>query len=138
MIQPGYEWQVRELAAAAWAVHVDYRDSNGASNGARSAAYCRGVRDVLRLIVGDDDAPRTAELKLIYDQYLGQMDSDDQPPAPAPAFAVGDLVTVDGVAAAVVTATDPIGTDRLIRVRMVEDNHSYRVAPVRLSPRVQR
>jgi hypothetical protein len=67
MIEQGYEWQVRELADAA------DRIAHTASGlgGAHRAAYAEGVRDALRLLVGDLDGdvsrPVPAELAAILD-----------------------------------------------------------------------
>jgi hypothetical protein len=52
MIEQGYEWQVRELADAADRVAQRYAGKDGLTEHHR-ASYAQGVRDVLRLLVGD-------------------------------------------------------------------------------------
>jgi hypothetical protein len=74
IVTPGTEWQVRDLAHAADSADEHYRvNAPGTDRDTeRSAAYCRGVADVLRLIVGDltDDQSRwPAELVRINETY---------------------------------------------------------------------
>lgn len=79
MITPGTKWQVRALADAADDLDEFYRVGVHAipeTQAERSTAYCRGVADILRLIVGDlvdDQSKWPDELVAVYTRYLHSM-----------------------------------------------------------------
>jgi hypothetical protein len=80
MFQPGTEWQARALADAAESVAQETRGEDLAEM--RRRAYCAGVRDVLRVLVGD--AEPNAELSRILARYYDAMDDEpDREPSPA-------------------------------------------------------
>lgn len=71
MIAPGTEWQARALSAAA----EEQAGRQRAAGDVTGGAYCQGVADVLRALVGElGEAETPTQLRAILRGYSDSMD----------------------------------------------------------------